>query len=183
MSWIDEAEKRRDDSVKNKKREELLQQIHVSDNYESFHTFVDEMNALICRVNNLPFSEKKPCLEIGFTEVESRKNYEFFGSAYIYKRGILGFFTGTRYKVLCWRRINFKIADQPNIVKVHIKEQFSETHKGALNKNGEHKDKFKLLITGFDKKLLQQTVNWLTFKCSNHDFKVLLPFAPSSHSH
>lgn len=182
MSWIDEAEKRKNSEEKNKENAERIQKLTVEENFNYFHSFIDDLDFLIKRVNNLSYEEKKPSLEIGSTEVEVHKCYEFYGSAYIYKKSLMALFTGKRYKVLCWRRINFKIDVHPNIVKVHINEKYSEKSKGIILTGGENKDKFKLRIDGFNKDLLNKCIDWLTFKCSSHDFKTVLPFAPSSNS-
>lgn len=183
MSWIDEAEKRKHEQENAKERVEKIQKINLQENYKHFRSFAEELSELLHRVNNLSYEEKKPCLELGFTEIEENTCYEYYGSAYIYKKGFFIFFTGSRYKVLCWRRINFKIAEEFNIVKVHVKEIYAEKDKGLLTHSEDTKDKFKLRIDGLNKEFLQTTINWLTFKCSNHDFKKSLPFAHSSNSH
>lgn len=177
MSWIDEAEKRKFENDKAKERREKVHQLNQEENYKHFHCFIKELNGLLLRVNQLSYEERKPSLELGFTEIEESKCYEYYGSAYIYRKGLFIFFTGSRYKTLCWRRINFKITDEYNIVKVHIKEIFTEKDKGVLLSTDETKDKYKLRIDKINSQLLEQTIDWLTFKCSNHDFKKSLPFA------
>lgn len=183
MSWIDEAEKRKCELENAKERSEKIQKLNLEENYKHFRSFADELSELLHRVNNLSYEEKKPCLELGFTEIEENTSYEYYGSAYIYKKGFFVIFTGSRYKVLCWRRINFKIAEEFNIVKVHINESYAEKDKGLLLKTENTKNKFKLRIDRMNKDLLQTIINWLTFKCSNHDFKTSLPFAHSSNGH
>ncbi|MBI5219623.1 MAG: hypothetical protein HY958_11895 [Bacteroidia bacterium] len=183
MSWIDEAEKRQKELVKEKVKEEIIHQINMEENFKNFRDFIDRLNQFLNRVNELPFEERNPSLELGFTEVEENKCYEFYGSAYILKKSLFALFTGAQYKVLCWRRVNFKIAEQKNIVKAHIYENITEKNKGVSHKKSESKDKYKLKINGFSEELLNRTIDWLTFKCTNHDFKKILPFAPPSKNH
>ncbi len=180
MSWIDDAEKRRIENDKTKEQDNKVHLLNQEENYKHFYHFTEELNSLLLRVNELTYEERKPSLELGFTEIEGNKCYEYYGSAYIYKKGLFVFFSGSRYKTLCWRRINFKITDEYNILKIHINEAFTEKDMGVLISTDQTKDKYKLRIDGIDEKLLQLIIDWLTFKCNNHDFKKALPFAHST---
>ena len=60
---------------------------------------------------------------------------------------------------------------------------FSEKNIGTQSGNNERKEKYKLKLSGFNDKFEYNTINWLTFNLSNHDFKKQLPFADQSDDH
>lgn len=183
MSWIDEAEKRLDSQEKEKASKEINKIQTLEENDKSFALFTDELEKLILRVNNLPYNDRKPCLELGSTKLTDEKTYEIFGSAYIYKNNLIAFFTGTKFKLLCWRRIQFKISDEPNTLKVHVSEIFSEKINGQPRTRKENKEKYKLKINGFNEKLILLTIDWLTFKCNEKELKRKLPYATPNKTH
>ena len=135
------------------------------------------------RVSKISPEERQPSNEIGFTYLKGENKYEFYGSAYVYKKSPLAIIFISNRQYICWRRIHFKITDEINIVKVKVSEKCTPVKKRKNSKRMKIKYKFNIdelsarcgSANGGKENHAMVMLNWIAFKISYSELKKSLP--------
>ena len=177
INWIEEAEKRqkqKERQVNKKKTDDKI----IKQNHLKIHSFITELKNLVGRVSKISPEARQPSNEIGFTHLKGENKYEFYGSAYIYKKSSLAIIFISNRQYICWRRIHFKITDEINIVKVKVSEKCTPVKKHSSSKKMKFKYIFnidELSANGGKENLAMVMLNWIAFKISCSELKKSLP--------
>jgi len=182
-NWLEEIEEKeqKKEALSDKAKQRIQQKkekvaVNYQKNCDKYDTFINRMNELVLKVNNLPDEEKKE-----FTEIDVRmKDTEFDNKLYVFsastrisinKNRFLFFGNEIiRYKHI--RVIYFSISKEIGKVDIEYKEKY-------LNKGNHHKyhkkDSHYLYELDFDvltEQLAYRIINWLAFKGGETEFSI-----------
>lgn len=166
MDWIEKAELKERQRKLAKENVEQIKDKFIKVNDENLRNIIANMEYLSDRIHKLPIEERKPCRDIGYTELVDDNKFEFYGSSYFLNKTIKTYFTGRKNKVLYWRRIVFKIADEFNLVKITLTEETTpdKSKNSSNHKVIKQKNKFSIKISNLSPEQQQLFINWLTFR-------------------
>ncbi|MBU0765241.1 MAG: hypothetical protein KJ607_10450 [Bacteroidetes bacterium] len=177
-NWIEEAEKRQRLKKSIKTEEEMKLEESRKENFDRLEPFLEQFRQLVERVNKISPEERAPSYEVGFTKLEGENQFEYYGSAFIEKKGVL--FSNNGKKEVRWRRINIRPTKQLGLVKVSFSEKLAPEKRGQKAETKKHKYIYK--INGFSEEIIFSMLDWIVFRCTTENFLESIPDSIKPHS-
>lgn len=174
-NWLEEIEGRehKKATLSEKAKQRILAKkekvaLNYITNGSVYDIFINKVNELVTRVNNLPEEERQD-----FIEIDSRnKKTEFENHLHIFSSSKRVFlikkrfylFGNKNYRFKYIRIIYFNISKDLDKVEIEIKEKYlPKGHKRKYLKEDIHR-LYKLNFDVLDDQLAYQIINWLAFK-------------------
>jgi hypothetical protein len=173
LDWIKEAEKSQKAKEEATKEIKLTEQQKANENHIAIKPVLDDFKALIDRVAQLSPEMRKPSMEIGYTHLNGGDQCEFYGSAFITKKKNIALVIGSERLYISWRRLFFKIPEEPGKIKIVVYEKMSSQTK--KNDKKKSRTKYKFNIEDLNEKILQKMLEYLVFRTDHNSLKKYLP--------
>ncbi|GAB4291831.1 MAG: hypothetical protein Kow0068_17100 [Marinilabiliales bacterium] len=173
LDWIKEAEKRQESKKQLINEIKFSENTIINENHNLLKPHIDYLTQLVDRVAAISPDERKPSMEIGHTHLIGDNHYEYYGSAFINKTKYRFFIIKTNVLYINWRRIFFKIPEEPGLVKIVLHEK--STNQLKKNDKKKKRTKYKFQIEEINNKIIEKMLDWIAFRIDEHELKRYLP--------